>query len=492
MAQKSVARSIAQARYIAMGAARLAAEVTRELDKKTRTMREALGDDPSFVAEIHNIQRYSGALLEAAADRLTEADKRYELQKGETRRLRRLRDERARELYEAWVPIRKMVSRQYSPSVLFHLLGYEGKTPREPMPLLSVCRVIVERARDESIELPAPRLGMLSFSREGLAAKLEPLVLALEQAIEAVLMAGRDEDVLLMQRDQAWAEFRQVKSGVCLFLEGLYTAADLHGLVPGIRHPRGSAARRKARAVKKQEAAAPQNVEAVDEETTAVHQKMAGAFLETTAAHQVMGGLEAETTLPHQVEARAMHETTAAHQVDERFEDRTTASHQVGGAVEDRTTATHRVGGRDEDRTTTSHHLEDGVEDRTTAAHRVDGAVEDRTTAAHASVGGFEDPETPSHRPARALRLVKTAAHGSDGGVDEPEPADHLSDGGFGDLSSAEQGSGGAVGDLASPGAGSGDGVEELKPAAAGSAGRFWHAASLGRLARRLVQGVRG
>jgi hypothetical protein len=93
-----------------------------------------------------------------------------------------------------------------------------------------------------SIELPRPKTAGFSLDREELAAALEELVDDLDRKLDAVLDGEAGETVCLVQRDEVLAEFREVRTGAARLLEGIYLAAGLRHLVPGIRHPRAAAA----------------------------------------------------------------------------------------------------------------------------------------------------------------------------------------------------------------------------------------------------------
>ena len=313
MARKTVHRRVTQARNIAAGAVGLAAYVAERFAARQRAF-PGLEGAPDFLA----IQVEAARWLGVAADRLEAADRVYERQKTETRRARRERDAAAKVLYRRLVAVRKALSGAYPGTVVVLLLGLDGKTPREPWPLLHAGREAVWRLRDGSIELPRPKTAGFSLDRHELAAGLEVLVDELERAVDAVFDAQAGETVRLVARDEVLAEFREIRTGAARLLEGIYLAAGLQHLVPGIRHP-GASVTRGFRPT-------------AELETTAAHRSRTTS--ETLGARSEGSGREAEreTTPPHRSGQRsgtlgsrpggsgrtADHETTAPHRSGER------------------------------------------------------------------------------------------------------------------------------------------------------------------------------
>ena len=269
MAVRTVHRHVTQARHVAAGAVGLAAHVAHHFERRNRHLEIPAEETPDVV----RLQRHLAEALRAAADQAEQADFAYERQKGHTRALRRLRDAGARELYQRLVRLRKALTGSFPDATATRILGVSGKTPREAVALANVGRTMLRRLLDETIELSEALPRGVSLDRRALAAAFEEQVMALEQGLDAVRDAIADETVLLVARDEALALLREVKTGAARMLEGLYLAAGLPHLVPGIRHRR------------------------------------------TIAPHRAARRKRCQATVPHRSDAEALHETTCAHRV---------------------------------------------------------------------------------------------------------------------------------------------------------------------------------
>ena len=301
MARRTTHRRVTEARRIAAGAVGLAAYVAERFAARQRSF-PGLEDAPDFAA----IQVEAARWLGAAADRLEAADRAFERQKVETRRARRERDAAAKVLYRRLVAVRKVLSGAHPSTVVVRLLGLEGKTPREAWPLLHAGRDAVWRLRDETIELPQPRTAGFSLDRRELAAALEELVDDLDRKLDAVLDGEAGETVCLVQRDEVLAEFREVRTGAARLLEGIYLAAGLRHLVPGIRHP-GATASRASRPTAELETTPPHRF-GTTSETLGTRAGGSGEKSEALGSRAEGSGL------------RAVHETTAPHRFGRRSE----------------------------------------------------------------------------------------------------------------------------------------------------------------------------
>jgi hypothetical protein len=356
MAQKSVHRRVTQARHIAQGAVALASFVASRLEAKHQPHRERLPASPDFLA----MQHHCADWLSRSADRLQAADRAYEAQKSTRHRLRVERDETARAFYRRLVQVRTFLTEHLPGTAARQLLGLKGRTPREPWPLLDAGEVLVGRLRNERFEMPASKSPGVTFDRQVLADTLGRQVAALEEAIKAVDRATAREGLLQVLRDDALAEFREVRTGVARILEGLYVAAGLRHLVPGIRNPRAAATHRSG--------ARPQHA--------------------STAAHQPTARLEPESAASHHPDAGVMHETTAPHRPGVALEHGPTPTHRPGAASELEPTTPHRPGTASATPTPPARRSQRRSRLRWTAPSRSSGGSSESLPGSRGSAGG--------------------------------------------------------------------------------------------------------
>jgi hypothetical protein len=143
-------------------------------------LRRALGCDLDW----ENTQRRLAEELLEAADALHVADEACSRERHAAIVLREKRDEATRTLYRHVVGLRQVVTATHGERTMLRLLGLEGKTPRQGDRLASAARRMVKRLRRPD---------------------------------------------------------RGVRTGLAQVLEGLYVAAGMPEMVPGLRRPGASA-----------------------------------------------------------------------------------------------------------------------------------------------------------------------------------------------------------------------------------------------------------
>lgn len=202
---------------------------------KILTVQARKGRYPGRIPDLLNLQCFQAHWLGKSYGALKEAEASYLLEKDRTGILRNQRDELTARLYEQVVAVRGFLERIYGKNASIRLTGLEGKTPRDPHDLAQAGLTVVERLRAEGQELPEPRFEGVEFHPEKTAAALERLARSVADTLEALARHHRRVELLMLERNEARAQLDEMLTGTQEMLEGLYVAAGLRHLVPGIR-----------------------------------------------------------------------------------------------------------------------------------------------------------------------------------------------------------------------------------------------------------------
>jgi hypothetical protein len=138
----------------------------------------------------------------------------------------------------------------------------DGRTPDEPKNLVAYARGAVFALRKQNVALPGP-LGTSLGSHE-IADEVEPLMVAVEAAIERMKTEGREADQLLVRRNASLDKWQEVYVANARMAEGAFRRAGFVSLAERIRPTE-----RKSRGVEGPAVDAPKGDEKVEEEVEA-------------------------------------------------------------------------------------------------------------------------------------------------------------------------------------------------------------------------------
>lgn len=123
--------------------------------------------------------------LVAVTTAMVEADVANEQELANDQQHRSLRDATAEKLIAALIAFRDSCRALYGPTRLEEI-GFTEQTPRDPLTILKVATNLIAMLRDPGLDLPDPLWGPISIEPVDMADILQPLVEALEDAIDSV------------------------------------------------------------------------------------------------------------------------------------------------------------------------------------------------------------------------------------------------------------------------------------------------------------------
>lgn len=283
------------------------------------------GQAPGF----SNLQRVHARWLEVVYEKLDRAEAAYLHKKDHAGWLRKRRDELSKTLYDQVVMLRGFLDRVYGKPAALQMTGLKGKTPRDPFELAQAGLALVKRLRKHGTDLPDVELAGLSFRPEETAEALEPLVRELDETWHALQDWNREVEGLLLDRNAARDRLDNLLTGMHQLLEGLYTAAGLKHLVPGIRNP-GASVRRAMRTASETLRTRPRHSQSGPESLkTASHPVRTGVWVGETAERPPSAASKLPNSASHAVRRRLETDETGSRLSILRFEHPDATSHAV-------------------------------------------------------------------------------------------------------------------------------------------------------------------
>jgi len=201
-------------------------------------LRNRFGDlleDGEVEASYERMHQFFLDLLAAREQALVAADEAHLAEKMDDRGPRRRRDRATAEVASALVSIRHASRGHFGTDEAAEVLNLEGRTSRDPVTAHRQGTRVMERLRDESIELPESLLSGEAPDREGWAARLEPPLNALREALEEVGEEERQASLTQGSKEAAEADFDNDARALSRILEGYLLLGDRKDLAEDVR-----------------------------------------------------------------------------------------------------------------------------------------------------------------------------------------------------------------------------------------------------------------
>lgn len=186
-------------------------------------LRERFGDqlaDAEVEASYVRMHQFFLDLMVNRERALVAADEAHLAEKMDDREPRRRRDRAAQEVATALVAIRQAANGHFSAEVAEEVLNLEGRVTRDPVTVHRQGSRVMERLRDPDLVLPVSRLSGEAPDREGWAARLEPPLTALAEALQDVGEEERQASLTQRTKNLAAEDFDNDARALSRILEG--------------------------------------------------------------------------------------------------------------------------------------------------------------------------------------------------------------------------------------------------------------------------------
>lgn len=200
--------------------------------------------------------------LAAREDSMVAADEAHLAEEMDDRHPRRLRDQAALRVVTVLVGIRRAATGHFGVDGAEEFLNLVGRTGQDPVTLFRQGTRVMERLRSTELAPPTSALSDGMPDREGWAARLEPALTALEEALDTVGHEERELALTRATKAAAVEAFQQDSRALARTLEWIMVLAGRRDLSEEVRPGRLN---RRARAAAEGEN--PPDAEPSDEET---------------------------------------------------------------------------------------------------------------------------------------------------------------------------------------------------------------------------------
>lgn len=170
--------------------------------------------------------------LSAQTDAMLAADAAHAAELGDDAALRAGRDAHAATVSQHLGALREVV-RVYFGEASVAKLGLPGALPDDPSALHRLGGAVLAQLRD--FTPPAPKLPSMKFVHAEWRALLEAPVAALGEALDAVALDRRENELTLTEKHRAIAAYDAAFRGTATALAGLFTAAGRDDLAARVR-----------------------------------------------------------------------------------------------------------------------------------------------------------------------------------------------------------------------------------------------------------------
>ena len=248
-------------------AAALRTSLERHEDAVLEGLQERLGPllgEGAVIDSYKTVLQFSLDVLAAREDTMVAADEAHLAEEMDDRNPRRLRDEAALRVITVLVGIRRTATGHFGVEGAEEFLNLEGRTSQDPVTLFRQGTRVMERLRSTELALPPSALSEVAPDREGWAARLEPALTALEEALDTVGQEERELALTRATKTAAVEAFKQDSAALARTLEWIMVLAGRRDLSEEVRPAR---LRRRARAAAEDES--PPDAEPSDGEEPA-------------------------------------------------------------------------------------------------------------------------------------------------------------------------------------------------------------------------------
>lgn len=197
-----------------------------------------LFEDGEVEASYERMHQFFLDLLAAREQALVAADEAHLAEKMDDRGPRRRRDRAAEEVASVLVAIRRAANGHFGTEQAAEFLNLEGDTSHDPVIAHRQGTRVMERLRDASLELPESLLSGESPDREGWAARLEPPLTVLRQALDEVGEEERQASLTQGAKKAAVADFDNDARALSRILEGYLLLGGRKDLSEDVRPAR--------------------------------------------------------------------------------------------------------------------------------------------------------------------------------------------------------------------------------------------------------------
>ena len=201
-------------------------------------LRERLGPlvgEGEVLDSFHRIHEFFLKLLAAREEAMVTADEEHLAEKMDDRNPRRLRREAADEVHDILVGIRRAANGHFGTEAATEFLNIEGRTSRDPVIAYRQGTRVMERLRSTELALPASSLTDETPDREGWAARLEPALAALQNALDTVGQEEREFALTQAAKEIAVDDYDQDSGALARILEGYMILAGRRDLSEEVR-----------------------------------------------------------------------------------------------------------------------------------------------------------------------------------------------------------------------------------------------------------------
>jgi len=216
----------------------LRTSLTEHKEALLEGLRDRFGDlleGGEVEASYERMHQFFLDLLAAREQAMVAADEAHLAEKMDDRDPRRRRNRAAEEVRDVLIGIRRAASGHFDTEQAAELLNLEGLTSRDPVTVHRQGQRVMERLRDAELTLPESLISGEAPDREGWAARLEPPLAALEEALEDVGEEQRQESLTRAAKKTAVDTFDQDASALSRILEGYLLLGDRKDLSEDVR-----------------------------------------------------------------------------------------------------------------------------------------------------------------------------------------------------------------------------------------------------------------
>lgn len=226
----------------------LRSSLTRHQEALLEGLRERLGPllgEGEVLESYDTLHHFFLELLDAREKSLVEADEAHLAELMDDRAERRFRDQARSEVRDVLIGIRNAANGHFGRDQAAEFLNLEGLTSRDPVALYRQGTRVMERLRDASLRMPSNHLSGEEPNRQGWAARLEPALTKLKEAIETVGDESREASLTRASKEAAVKAHDQDIGALSRILQGFLILGDRKDLADDVRPAR---LRRRARA----------------------------------------------------------------------------------------------------------------------------------------------------------------------------------------------------------------------------------------------------
>jgi len=216
----------------------LRTSLTEHKEALLEGLRERFGDlleGGEVEASYERMHQFFLDLLAAREQAMVAADEAHLAEKMDDRDPRRRRDRAAEEVASVLVAIRRAANGYFGTEQAAEFLNLEGDTSYDPVIAHRQGTRVMERLRDASLGLPDSQLSGEAPDREGWAARLEPPLTALAQALQDVGEEERQASLTQGTKDAAVDDFDNDARALSRILEGYLLLGGRQDLSEDVR-----------------------------------------------------------------------------------------------------------------------------------------------------------------------------------------------------------------------------------------------------------------